>query len=125
MTDHTVPPNNDDQQPQPIELVAWEAPRWATETRADGAEVRYSRPTERVPVLPEFLDQPGGHIAAEAYQIDAFEVRDGVVSVVRDPEPVVIIEGFRLTLAAAHNLGKNLVDLVETIEAIAGLDVTR
>lgn len=121
MSENTVPTNDDNQHT----LAAWPAPAWATRSRAEGGEVCHWRDGDAVPVLPELLGDPEGSIAPTAYLCDEIAVDDDGVRVVRDDQPIIILEGFRLTLAAAHNLGVALCNLVEDVEAMGGYEVTR
>lgn len=116
-----IPASTSDDEPRQTPMARWSAPAWATTTRLDGV-LRHTRTGESVPCEIEGRD---AEIAPEAYQADDLEVRDGVIRVVREGEPEIFLEGIRLSLAAAHNLGIRLCNLVEDIEAIAGLEVTR
>lgn len=114
MSENTVPTNDDKQHM----LATWTAPGWAANSRPDGGEVSHWLDGDAVPTLPELLDDPAGSVMPTAHLVDAIEVDpDGVVRVVRDAEPIVILDSFRLTLAAARHLGVTLQRLVDDVEA--------
>lgn len=95
--------------PAQVPVSRWTAPGWALASRVDDGAVTHTRGREVTQLsddgVPVRLD-------VEVCQRDELVVDDaGTVRVVREPAPVVLFEGVRLTLAQADALGRVLVDL--------------
>lgn len=112
--------------PDSTPMARWSAPTWATSTTLNGVMLDHVRCSTSVPLLAEREGQPPRDLWAEAYQSDRIDIADdGQVGVARLGEPEIVVNGLRLSLPAAHNFGVALCNLVEDIEAMAGLEVTR